>query len=181
MVTALRILIFLAIASVICQILLQGSRFRTGVLGKPPIAWPAVALAKAAMSVSILLMVIKAVEGNVLLSPASASVFILLLAAGTVILVAAFPRLGQNLRMGLPKDETILVTSGVYAISRNPMYLALFCLMTASLIYAFSWVNLISASLATVFHHRIVLAEEEYLARRFPDYESYWRAVRRYI
>ena len=181
MATVLRILVFLALASVGLQILFYGSRISGDPLGKPPIAWPALLLAKVSLIVSLALLLLRAVQGDVLLSPATAAVFVCLLIGGAAIFTAAFPRLGKNLRMGLPKEQTVLVTSGVYCVSRNPIYLALFCLLGASLVYAFSWVNLAAAGISVVLHHRIVLAEEKYLAGRFAEYEGYRRRVRRYL
>jgi protein-S-isoprenylcysteine O-methyltransferase Ste14 len=98
-----------------------------------------------------------------------------------VIFALGFPKLGTSLRIGLPREETALVTSGIYGLSRNPIYLAIFCLLGASLLYAFSWVNLAAVLISVALHHRIVLAEETYLVNRFVEYSSYKRRVRRYL
>jgi protein-S-isoprenylcysteine O-methyltransferase Ste14 len=83
--------------------------------------------------------------------------------------------------MGLPQDETALVSSGMYGFSRNPIYLGIFLIMGASLVYAFSWVNLVAVILGVALHHRIVLAEEKFLYRQFSGYEAYCRRVRRWL
>jgi protein-S-isoprenylcysteine O-methyltransferase Ste14 len=181
MTAVLRVLVFAALGSLTVQILLYGSRIKGDAVGKPPIAWPALALAKISMGVSLLLLFWKAARGGVQLSPAATVIVMGLLLGGTAIFMFALAALGANLRMGLPKEETALVTSGLYRLSRNPLYLALFCFLGASLIYAFSWVNLAAAAIAVVFHHRIVLAEEKYLANRFSDYRAYCMRVRRYL
>jgi DNA-binding transcriptional LysR family regulator len=85
------------------------------------------------------------------------------------------------IRMGLPKEPTTLVNEGIYRYSRNPIYLGLFALSGASLIYAFSPLNLVAAVASVAIHHRIVQSEERFLSETFPEYESYRKAVRRYL
>jgi protein-S-isoprenylcysteine O-methyltransferase Ste14 len=179
--TALRVFVVIAVLSAAFQILSWGSRVRANALGKPPIAWPAFLAAKLGTAVSICLLLLRAVRGGQHLPAVPAVLCFCLLAGGSVILMLAFGRLGANLRMGLPREETVLVTSGIYGLSRNPLYLALFLFLGASVVYAFSWFNAAAAAIAFILHHRIVLAEERYLAGRFDGYESYRRSVRRYL
>jgi protein-S-isoprenylcysteine O-methyltransferase Ste14 len=179
--TILRMLIFAALGCVTFQILLYGSRIRGNPIGRPPIARPAFLFAKVCATLSLILLCLAAARGNTPLSHIGTAAFVFLLLAGTLLFVLAFPRLRGNLRMGLPEEETTLVTSGIYGFSRNPLYLALFCLLGASLIYAFSWLNLAAVVLAVILHHRIVLAEEKYLTGRFAEYQAYSRSVRRYL
>jgi protein-S-isoprenylcysteine O-methyltransferase Ste14 len=75
----------------------------------------------------------------------------------------------------------MLVTSGVYRFSRNPIYAGIFCLMAASLIYAFSWLNVAAVAIGALLHHRIVLGEEKFLASHFDGYDAYRKRVRRYL
>ena len=181
MTTALRILVFVAFACLVLQILLRGSRIKPGAIGRPPIPRPAFFIAKLSLSVSLLLMLLCAIRGGVQLPPALAVVFVCLLLAGAVIMIFACADLGTNLRMGLPEQDTALVTTGLYAFSRNPLYLALFLLLAASVIYAFSWFNAAVAAVAAILHHWIVLAEERYLAGHFAEFEDYRLRVRRYV
>jgi protein-S-isoprenylcysteine O-methyltransferase Ste14 len=177
----MRTLIFAAIGWIVFQILLIGCMSKSRSFGKPPISWPALILAKAAIAVSLILMMRRAASGGAILQPFATVPFLLLLLGGTVVMTAAMSGLGRNLRMGLPQDETVLVTSGIYRLSRNPIYLGIFLIMGASLIYAFSWVNLIAVGVGFLLHHRIVLAEERFLRRQFSGYEAYCRQVRRWI
>ena len=73
------------------------------------------------------------------------------------------------------------MTSSIYAFSRNPIYVGLYLILAASLIYAFSWVNLVAVVTAVVLHHRIILAEEQFLSLRFKEYDAYRLRVRRYF
>jgi protein-S-isoprenylcysteine O-methyltransferase Ste14 len=181
MATLLRILIFASIGWMGFQILLVGYRTKIKSLGRPPIAWPALLLAKIGAGVSFTWMLWQAASGKVELSWASTVLFLILLLGGTLIITSALFRLGKNLRMGLPVEETTLITSGIYRFSRNPIYVAVFCVMGASLVYAFSWVNLGAVVASVCLHHRIVLAEEKFLAGQFKDYETYRKRVRRYL
>ncbi len=177
----LRALIFASAVLTGTVLLLAGIRIKAGPLGKPPIPWPAMLLAKVSMAVSIGLMLWKAGAGSARLSAPSSSLFLILLLAGTTFLAFAILRLGHSLRVGLPSEETALVVSGIYRFSRNPIYLGVYCLAAASLIYAFSWLNVIAAITCVFLHHRIVLSEEKFLSARFPDYELYRKRVRRYL
>ena len=150
-------------------------------LGRPTISWPALLLAKLAVGLSLALMLWKLTSSGLRLPAPAAAVFLVLALVGLLLLVAGIFRLGSNLRVGLPDEQTTLVTSGVYRFSRNPIYAGVFCLMGASLICAFSWLNVAAVLAGGLLHHRIVLAEEKFLASRFAGYDAYRRRVRRYL
>jgi protein-S-isoprenylcysteine O-methyltransferase Ste14 len=177
----LRILIFASIGWMAFQIMLIGYRTKIKPFGRPPIPWPALLLAKIGAGVSFTWMLWQAASGKVELSWLSTVLFLILLLGGTLIITPALFQLGKNLRVGLPNEGTTLITSGVYRFSRNPIYVAIFCVMGASLVYALSWVNLVAAVVSVYLHHRIVLAEERFLARQFKEYETYRNQVRRYL
>jgi protein-S-isoprenylcysteine O-methyltransferase Ste14 len=107
---------------------------------------------------------------------------VLLLAVGVPLFIAAMSHLGGSLRVGLPDESTELKTGGLYAFSRNPIYLAVFLICAASCL---SWphpLNVACAVTAIAVHHWIVLAEERFLAQRFGQaWQSYVARVRRYL
>jgi protein-S-isoprenylcysteine O-methyltransferase Ste14 len=181
MATLLRILIFAALGWIGFLILLVGFISRIRSLGRPPISWPALMLAKIAVGISFSLMLWAAASGDTQLPPFSAGLFLTLLLGGTLLFTPALFQLGKNLRMGLPNEDTVLVTSGIYRFSRNPIYVGIFCVMGASLVYAFSWLNVVATATGVLLHHRIVLAEEKFLAKQFKPYKSYCGYVRRYL
>jgi protein-S-isoprenylcysteine O-methyltransferase Ste14 len=154
---------------------------RVSLVGKPPISRLLFFLAKLCVSISMLCLVIELQWGRSQLSPALSALFLALWLGGAIILCTSFLRLGTNLRMGIPSGQTTLVTSGIYRVSRNPLYLGLHCLMVASLVYAFSLLNLVAVVEAILLHHRIILAEEKFLGERFPEYAAYRASVPRYI
>jgi len=150
-------------------------------LGRPTISWPAVLLAKIGVAVSMWLLFTAAYSRGPRLPVPILVMFSVLLDVGACYFVAGLLRLGSNLRVGLPSERTELVTSGIYRISRNPIYAGIFSLMGASLVYAFSWLNLAAVAVSVFLHHRIVLAEERFLALRFAGYADYRQRVRRYF
>ena len=107
---------------------------------------------------------------------------VLLLCAGSLILIVSFFGLSSSLRVGLPKEETTLVTSGPYSFSRNPIYIGVFAICIASCLYFPDPVNIVLACYGMFVHHRIILGEEKFLEERFGKaWEEYKARVRRYL
>lgn len=101
---------------------------------------------------------------------------------GFTVLAAAYKDLGDANKTGLPSEKTVLRTEGIYAHSRNPLYLGLYVMTLGAVLYAGCAVVLLLGCVAVYAHHRTVLSEEKFLAGRFGrDYEGYRRRVRRYI
>jgi protein-S-isoprenylcysteine O-methyltransferase Ste14 len=97
-------------------------------------------------------------------------------------LIIAVVNLGQNISVGLPKERTQLVASGVYAVSRNPIYLAIFIMMIGSCIYVLNPINWFFAITSMIIHNNIIIAEEKFLEKRFgKEFENYKKRVRRYF
>ncbi len=181
MTTFLRIVVIASAVSLAVAILVLGSRLRANSLGSPPIAKPAFVLAKLGITVSFILLILRAVLDPPQLTLSSGMLCICLLIGGTLVFTLGLYELGANLRMGLPQEQTCLVKSGIYGRSRNPIYVGLYMMLAASLIYAFSWLNVAAVLAGVVLHHRIVLSEERFLTSQFKEYEAYCKAVRRYI
>ena len=70
-----------------------------------------------------------------------------------------------------------LNTTGIYSITRNPLYLGNFFMMLGvSLFVRVWWVSLIYLLAFWLYYERIILAEESFLLSRFgADYEAYAR------
>ncbi|MFC2137024.1 methyltransferase family protein, partial [Bacteroidota bacterium] len=107
---------------------------------------------------------------------------VLVIFLGLLILIIAFLSLGRYTKFGLPSEKTELITKGIYKLSRHPMYLGLFLLTIGSALYLSHWL-IIVLSLETIFlHHKIVIAEEEFLALSFKEkWDEYKNKVNRYI
>ena len=105
-----------------------------------------------------------------------------LLLAGMVFVALAFLCLGSDSRLGLSDDSRGLRTTGVYGISRNPMYLGFYLITFASLLSVPNPVNVCAGLFGIFVHHRIVVAEERFLLKEHgPAYEAYMGQVQRYI
>jgi protein-S-isoprenylcysteine O-methyltransferase Ste14 len=82
-----------------------------------------------------------------------------------------------------PQSASTLVTSGVYAWTRNPMYLGLAVLLLGWGIHLGTLTPLVLAPLFIPFICRVqILAEEQALQARFgEDYARYCRRVNRWL
>ena len=75
-----------------------------------------------------------------------------------------------------------LVVVGLYRFARNPMYLSVLVLVAGIAAWRGSpAVALYATALALAFHLRVVLNEERWLARTFPEWDAYARAVPRWL
>ena len=90
--------------------------------------------------------------------------------------------LGISTRIGIPVEETMLKTRGIYRLSRNPMYVS-FHFMTIATSIFFHNVLIISLGFySVIIYHMIILEEEKFLTRRFgDDYLKYKKGTRRYL
>ena len=101
---------------------------------------------------------------------------------GTIFAIAAMKDLGSSLRFGLPTISTEFKSKGLYAISRNPIYLGIFALTGAAMTYTFNPIVIILGIYGILTHHLITLSEEKFLKGRFGQpYIEYCRKVRRYL
>lgn len=81
------------------------------------------------------------------------------------------------------KPASSLETSGIYAISRNPMYLGLLLLYTGIAFFKGNWWTLILIPFVIlVINNLVIKKEEQYLERAFgQSYLDYTKKVRRWI
>lgn len=97
--------------------------------------------------------------------------------------VIAFRRAGTTVNPLTPESASTIVRAGVYAVSRNPMYVGLLAVLTAWAVWlshfaAFLWLPAVFAWLDRVQ----IPAEERALRARFGDaFDSYRSAVRRWL
>lgn len=106
----------------------------------------------------------------------------ILLFSGVLLIIVSSMYLGSSVRIGLPDTKTELKQSGIYRISRNPMYLGMNLVTFASMIYTLNWLVIILGTYSIVVYHFIILGEEKFLAERFGDeYSVFKNKVRRYL
>jgi len=106
-----------------------------------------------------------------------------LAAVGALVFIIAMVTMRDSWRAGIPaEDNTQMVTSGIYRISRNPAFLG-FDLTYIGYYLAFDNLPLLLISLfAVTLMHLQILEEEKYLANRFgTKYLEYKKNVGRYL
>ena len=107
----------------------------------------------------------------------------MLVVVGVALVIAGghyFVAADTNIRPDRPSLH--LVTGGIYAFIRNPMYIG-FGFITAGLAIAFGsdWTLVLMIPAAIVLHRGVVLREERYLEAKFGDaYRQYMARVPRY-
>ncbi|MEL0223958.1 MAG: isoprenylcysteine carboxylmethyltransferase family protein [Gammaproteobacteria bacterium] len=82
-----------------------------------------------------------------------------------------------------PDETSVLVTQGVFRLSRNPMYLALLLLLLVYYLYQSTWFTPFVFVVVTWYLTRFqILPEERILSEKFGDqYAQYASSVRRWL
>ena len=113
----------------------------------------------------------------------AAIILVLLGAAVSLAGVVSFRRARTTVNPLKPERTSALVCSGIYRITRNPMYLGMSLISLGIAIWAGSYAMVSTALLASVIIDRLVIVREEYyLEKRFgQSYADYKRQVRRWI
>ena len=154
-------------------------------LGEFPIHPLSFILGKLSMGISWGFLFVQAAQGQLNLFPipvALECVSAVLLLLGIAFVISAFLHLGGDSRFGVSDDSGTLRTTGVYRVSRNPMYLGFYLVTLVSLVSVPHPVNIGCGLVGVYVHHRIVLAEERFLLKEHgASYEAYSRRVRRYL
>ncbi|MHA3771237.1 methyltransferase family protein [Verrucomicrobiota bacterium sgz303538] len=105
-----------------------------------------------------------------------------LLAVSAVCGLPGIRSLGRNLTpLPEPKTDGQLVTTGIYAHIRHPLYASV---IATGFGWAFlwrSWPALILAAVQALFLREKAKQEEKRLRDRFPDYAAYARQVPRFL
>jgi protein-S-isoprenylcysteine O-methyltransferase Ste14 len=116
-------------------------------------------------------------------SNAAAWAGVLFCFAGLSMLLWSLISFRQSFRIGIDTDRPDeLIVDGVFALSRNPIYVAFGIVLVGEFLIFPNWITLIYLVAATALVHRQVLREEEYLKGRYGEaYEEYCRHVRRYL
>ena len=82
-----------------------------------------------------------------------------------------------------PDKTAHLVDTGIYRLSRNPMYLGLLLLLLGAAIYLRNVLSLLALPAFVIYMNRFqILPEERQMQKQFgPTYEAYTAQVRRWI
>ncbi len=103
--------------------------------------------------------------------------------AGLLFLLWSLASFGRSFRVGIDDENPDeLVTGGVFAWSRNPIYVAFWLILLGQFLVLPNWLLLVYLAAATWLFHRQVRREEAYLAERYgAEYADYCRRVGRYL
>ena len=103
--------------------------------------------------------------------------------AGLLLLLWSLVSFGQSFRVGIDTENPDeLITSGIFAYSRNPIYVAFAFILLGQFLIFSNWILLVYMLAGTWLFHRQVLREEEYLTKHYgKEYIEYSNRVRRYL
>jgi protein-S-isoprenylcysteine O-methyltransferase Ste14 len=103
--------------------------------------------------------------------------------AGLAALLWSLVSFGRSFRVGIDTDRPdALIVDGIFAFSRNPIYVAFAIILLGEFLIFANWISLIYLVAAVLLMHRQVLREEAYLKTHYgPAYEQYRHRVRRYL
>lgn len=116
-------------------------------------------------------------------SAAVSWVGVLLCLAGLLLLFLSLVSFGKSFRVGIDQDNPDkLITTGVFAFGRNPIYVAFAFVLLGQFLVFPNWILLVYMVAATWLFHRQVLREEKYLKSHYgQEYSDYCERVRRYL
>lgn len=103
--------------------------------------------------------------------------------SGLLLLLWSLISFGQSFRVGIDTEHPDqLITSGVFAFTRNPIYVAFAFILLGQFLIFSNWILLFYMVAGTWLFHRQVLREEEYLKQHYgKEYIEYSNRVRRYL
>lgn len=99
-----------------------------------------------------------------------------------IMVVLAFSHLGRNLTpFPKPLADGELITHGIYAFVRHPIYVSLICGSLAYSIYVGSWLAGIGCVVLAIWFDQKAAREEAFLRAKFADYAIYSNKVAKFI
>ncbi|MBS4727102.1 isoprenylcysteine carboxylmethyltransferase family protein [Mycobacterium sp. SM1] len=103
--------------------------------------------------------------------------------AGLLVVLISLISFGTSFRVGIDVDNPDeLVTTGMFAISRNPIYVGIVLVLIGQFLVFPNWIPLAYLAAASWLIHRQVLREEEFMRKHYgQQYVEYCKRVRRYV
>ena len=102
-----------------------------------------------------------------------------LITLALIIIVFSVKDLGKSLSpMPRPKENSKLITSGIYSFFRHPMYYSLIIISFSFFLKSLTIYNLILSILLIFIISNKIKIEEEYLTKKFHNYISYKNEVK---
>lgn len=106
-----------------------------------------------------------------------------MLVASVLLYVAALRAFGTSWRLGIDRERPgALVTGGIFAWTRHPIYVSLDLLILGSVLVQGRLILLLLALLHVGMFHQLMLREERFLAEKYgAAYRDYCTRVGRYV
>jgi protein-S-isoprenylcysteine O-methyltransferase Ste14 len=103
--------------------------------------------------------------------------------AGLILMAWSLLSFGRSFRVGIDAERPgKLITTGIFAVTRNPIYVAFGLVLLGQLLLFPNWITLIFLICGAAVIHRQVLREEQFLRRHYGHaYADYAGCVRRYL
>ena len=103
--------------------------------------------------------------------------------AGLLFLLLSLVSFGRSFRIGVDTTSPDrLVTSGIFSVSRNPIYVGFVFILIGQFFIFPNWILLLFALAGIWMCHRQILIEENFLQKYYGrEYDKYCQRVRRYI
>ena len=108
---------------------------------------------------------------------------VLFCVAGLLLLMWSLISFGKSFRVGIDTEHPDkLITTGVFAFSRNPIYVAFAMILLGQFLIFPNWILLVYLVAGVWLFHSQVSREEEYLKQHYgKEYVEYSNRVRRYL
>jgi protein-S-isoprenylcysteine O-methyltransferase Ste14 len=108
---------------------------------------------------------------------------LLLSGCGVALFISAMIQMKLSWRAGIDKEnKTVLITNGVYEISRNPAFVGMDIMFIGAVLSFGNLIMIVSATLLITLLHFQILQEEKYLKQSIGKvYEDYMKVKPRYV
>lgn len=123
------------------------------------------------------------VHGTLFSSSAAAWAGVSCCAVGVVVMFLALVSFGASFRIGIDDEHPDrLVTGGIFAVTRNPIYVAFALVLVGEFLIFPSWLLALYLVAGFALFHRQVVREEVFLAAHYGQaYAAYRARVHRYL
>jgi protein-S-isoprenylcysteine O-methyltransferase Ste14 len=108
---------------------------------------------------------------------------VLCAAAGVALMAWSLASFGASFRVGIDTDRPDkLITTGVFAYTRNPIYVAFGVVLLGEFLIQPTWLMLVYLLAGLTLLHRQVLREEVFMSAHYgAEFQAYAARVRRYL
>lgn len=157
------------------------------IVGRPSIPIVFFAMAKIFPFIILIFLLIKGLNiqiPTIIILPVFVDyIALILLFLGLTLAEMTSLKLKEDLVFGLSDSKSHrLQTKGVYSISRHPFYMGFLLILISSVLFVPNIFNIILLAVSWLFHHFIMIKEEEFLTTKYGDeYKEYSEKVNRYI